>query len=178
VVAQSRSVRNPHLSPSRILRAMFHSSIVLLIVPKVETRETVQRTSRPTMEFTRFMAPRVGIRARLLNRIGRPTSSVAQANLTIKINFNILPSFSSSDILTFYLHAFLQSLHPFEKNCAQGLPCDFCKNSPNTNKKLRWSFSAISHQLSFDVAQKEKVRRYQIWQIGELGVCFIRLRPM
>jgi hypothetical protein len=47
--------------------------------------------------------------------IGCPTPSVAQANLTIKINFNILRSFSSSDILTIYLHAFLQSLHPFEK---------------------------------------------------------------
>jgi TPR repeat protein len=32
--------------------------------------------------------------------IGCPTSSVAQANLTIKTNFNILRSFSSSDILT------------------------------------------------------------------------------
>jgi hypothetical protein len=47
--------------------------------------------------------------------IGRPTSSVAQANLTIKINFDILRSFSSSNILTIYLQAFLQSLHPFEK---------------------------------------------------------------
>jgi hypothetical protein len=28
-------------------------------------------------------------------------------NLTIKINFNILHSFSSSDLLTIYLHAFL-----------------------------------------------------------------------
>jgi hypothetical protein len=42
---------------------------------------------------------------------GCPTSSVAQANLTIKINFNILCSFSSSDILTIYLHTFLQSLY-------------------------------------------------------------------
>jgi hypothetical protein len=57
--------------------------------------------------------------------IGCPTSSVAQANLTIKINFNILRSFSSSDILTICLHAFLQSLHSFEKNCVQGLPRDF-----------------------------------------------------
>jgi hypothetical protein len=39
--------------------------------------------------------------------IGCPTSSVAQANLTIKINFNILRSFSSSDIIIIYLHAFL-----------------------------------------------------------------------
>jgi hypothetical protein len=76
--------------------------------------------------------------------IGCPTSSVAQANLTIKINFNILPSFNSSDILTIYLHAFLQSLHPFEKNYPQSLPRDFRQNNPNTNKKLRWSFSAIS----------------------------------
>jgi TPR repeat protein len=44
--------------------------------------------------------------------IGRPTSSVAQANLTIKINLNILRSFSSSNMFTIYLHAFLQSLHP------------------------------------------------------------------
>jgi hypothetical protein len=36
-------------------------------------------------------------------------------NLTIKINFNILRSLSSSDIFTIYLHAFLQYLHPFEK---------------------------------------------------------------
>jgi hypothetical protein len=76
--------------------------------------------------------------------IGCPTSSVAQANLTIRINFNILRSFSSSDILTIYLHAFLQSLHPFEKNCVQGLPKNFRQNNPNTNKKFRWSFSAIS----------------------------------
>jgi hypothetical protein len=26
----------------------------------------------------------------------------------------------------------------------------------NLNKKFRWSFRAISHQLSFDVAKKEK----------------------
>jgi hypothetical protein len=69
--------------------------------------------------------------------IGYPTSSVAQANLTIKINFNILRSFSSSDILTIYLRAFLQSLHPFEKNCVQGLLRDFRQNNPNTNKKFR-----------------------------------------
>jgi hypothetical protein len=77
-------------------------------------------------------------------------------NLTIKINFNILRSFGSSDILTIYLHAFLQSLHPFEKNCVQGLPRDFRQNNPNTDKKFRRSFSAILHQLSFDVAKKEK----------------------
>jgi hypothetical protein len=88
--------------------------------------------------------------------IGRPTSSVAQANLTIKINFNILRSFSSSNILTIYLRAFLKSLHPFEKNCVQGLPQDFRQNNPNTNKKFRCSFRAISHQLFFDVAKKEK----------------------
>jgi hypothetical protein len=83
-------------------------------------------------------------------------SSVAQANLTIKINFDILRSFNSSDILTIHLNAFLQSLHPFEKNCVQGLPRDFCQSNPNTNKKFRRSFSAIFHQLSFDVAKKEK----------------------
>jgi hypothetical protein len=49
-------------------------------------------------------------------------------------------------------------LHPFEKNCIQGLPRDFRQNNPNTNKKFRWTFSAISRQLSFDVARKEKVR--------------------
>jgi hypothetical protein len=87
--------------------------------------------------------------------IGCPTSSVAQENLTIKINFNILRSFSSSDILTINLHAFLQSLHPFGKNCVQGLPRDIRQNNPNTNKKFRWSFSAISPQLSFDVTKNE-----------------------
>jgi hypothetical protein len=91
--------------------------------------------------------------------IGCPMSSVAQANLRIKINFNILCSFSSSDILTIYLHAFLQSLRPFEKNCVQGLLRDFRQNNPKTNKKFRWSFSAISHQLSFDVAKKKKSER-------------------
>jgi hypothetical protein len=55
-----------------------------------------------------------------------------------------------------YLHAFLQSLHPFEKNYVQGLSRDFHQNKPNTDKKFRWSFSAIFHQLSFDVAKKEK----------------------
>jgi hypothetical protein len=57
--------------------------------------------------------------------IWRPTSSVAHANLTIRINFNISRPFSASDILAIYLHAFLQSLHPFEKNCVQGLAQDF-----------------------------------------------------
>jgi hypothetical protein len=59
-------------------------------------------------------------------------------------------------MLTIYLHGFLQSLHPFEKNCVQCPPRDFRQNNPNTNKKFRWSFSAISNQLSFDVAKKEK----------------------
>jgi hypothetical protein len=54
------------------------------------------------------------------------------------------------------MHAFLQSLHPFEKNCVQGLPRDCRQKNPNTSKKFRWSFSAISHQISFDVAKKEK----------------------
>jgi hypothetical protein len=49
-----------------------------------------------------------------------------------------------------------RSIHPFEKNCVQGLPRDFRQNNPNTNKKFRRSFSAISHQFSFDVAKKEK----------------------
>jgi hypothetical protein len=50
-----------------------------------------------------------------------PTSSVAQANLTIKIDFNISRSFSSSDILTIYLHTVLQSPHPSiqEKLCSR-----------------------------------------------------------
>jgi hypothetical protein len=95
--------------------------------------------------------------------IGCPPSNVAQANLKIKTNFNILRSFSASNILTIYLRAFLQSLHPFEKNCFQGLMRDFHQNNPNTNKKFRWSFSAISRQLSFDVTEKEKVRGRQIW---------------
>jgi hypothetical protein len=108
----------------------------------------------------------------LQEHIRCPTSSVAQANLMIKINFNILRSFSSSDILTIYLHAFLQSFHPFEKNCVQGLPQDFRQNNPNANKKFRWSFSAISHQLSFGLAKKEKVRGCQIWRIGRMRCRF------
>jgi hypothetical protein len=98
------------------------------------------------------------IDGKLAAGIGCPMSSVAQANLTIKINFSILRSFSSSDILIIYLHAFLQSLHPFETNCIQGLLRDFRQNNGTTNNKFKWSFSAISHQLSFDVAKKEKVR--------------------
>jgi hypothetical protein len=50
----------------------------------------------------------------------------------------------------------LQPLHPFEKNCVQDLPRDFRQNNSNTNKKFRWSFNAISYQLSFDAAKKEK----------------------
>jgi hypothetical protein len=73
-----------------------------------------------------------------------------------KINFNILRSFSSSDIFTIYLHEFLRSLHPFEKNCVQDLSRDFRQNNPNTNKEFRWSLSAMSHQLSFGVAKKGK----------------------
>jgi hypothetical protein len=46
--------------------------------------------------------------------------------------------------------------HPFEKNCVQGLPRDFGQNNPNPNKKFRWSFNVISHQLFFDVAKKGK----------------------
>jgi hypothetical protein len=105
----------------------------------------------------------VTLRNQIQIHIGCPTSSVAQANLTIKINFNILHSFSSSDILIIYLHVFLQSLHPFEKNCVEGLPQDFRQDNPNTNKKFRWSFSAIS-QLSFDLAKKEK---YECAKSGE-----------
>jgi hypothetical protein len=82
---------------------------------------------------------------------------VAQVNLTIKINFNILRSFGSSDILTIYLHAFLQSLYLFEKNCVQGLPRDFRQDHPNTNKKFKWSFSGMSDQLSFDGAKNVPV---------------------
>jgi hypothetical protein len=100
--------------------------------------------------------------------IGCPTSSVAQANLTIKINFNILRSFSSSDMLTIYLHKVLNhSMHLFEKNCVQGLPRDFRQNNSNMNKKFRWSFSAISHQLSFDVAKKEKRKKSDGAKYGE-----------
>jgi hypothetical protein len=84
----------------------------------------------------------------------------------IKINSNILRSFSSSDILTIYLHAFLQLLYPFEKNCVQALPLDFRQNNLNMNKKFRWSFSAISHQLSFDVAKKGKSSRVPNLAIG------------
>jgi hypothetical protein len=105
--------------------------------------------------------------ADISHQIRRPTSSVAQANITIKTIFNILRSFSSSNILTIYLHALWQSLHPFGKNCVQGLPRDFGQNNPNTNKKFRLSFSATSHQLSFGGAKKEQVRGYQIWWIGE-----------
>jgi hypothetical protein len=94
-------------------------------------------------------------------------SSVARANVTIKINFNILRSFSSSDILTIYLHAFLQSLHPFEKNCIQALLRDFRRNNPNTNKKFRWSFSAIFHQLSFDVAKNKKSKGAKSGEEGD-----------
>jgi hypothetical protein len=94
-----------------------------------------------------------------IQSIGCPTSSVAQANRTIKIIFNISRSFGSSNILTIYLYAFLQSFHPFEKNCVQDIPRDFRQNNPNMNKKFRWSFSAISHQLSFDVTKKEKGKR-------------------
>jgi hypothetical protein len=66
------------------------------------------------------------------------------------------------------------SIHPFEKNCVQGLPRDFRQNNPSTNKNFRWSFSAISHQLSFDVAKKEKgkVRGCQIWRIGGMKCPF------
>jgi hypothetical protein len=59
-------------------------------------------------------------------------------------------------MLTIYLHTFLQSLHPFEKNGIQGLPRDFRQNNPNTDKKFRWSFSAMFCQLSFDVAKRKK----------------------
>jgi hypothetical protein len=54
------------------------------------------------------------------------------------------------------MRVFLRSLHPFEKNCIQGLLRDFHQNIPNTKKKFIWSFSAISLQLSFDVTKKEK----------------------
>jgi hypothetical protein len=41
------------------------------------------------------------------------------------------------------------------------------------NTKFRWSFSAISHQLSFDIVEKEKVRGCQIWRIGGGDACFM-----
>jgi hypothetical protein len=88
--------------------------------------------------------------------VGCPTSSAAQVNLKIKINFNVVGSCSSSDILIIYFRTFLQSLHPFEKNCVQSLPLDLRQNNPNTNKKFKWSFSATSHQRSFGVTKKKK----------------------
>jgi hypothetical protein len=78
-----------------------------------------------------------------------------------------LRSFSSSDIFIIYLHAFLQSFHPFEKNCIQGLSRDSRQNDPNTNKKFRWSFSAVSYQLSFDVAKKESPRMPNLANRGD-----------
>jgi hypothetical protein len=65
------------------------------------------------------------------------------------------------------MHTFLQSLHPLEKNCVQGPPRDFCQNNPNTNKKFRWSFSAIFHQLSFDVGKKEKSEGAKSGEYGD-----------
>jgi hypothetical protein len=99
--------------------------------------------------------------------IGCPTSSVAQANLTIKTNFNILRSLSSSEKLTIYLHAFLQSFHPFEKNCGQGLPRDFRQNNPNTNKKFRCNFSAIQ---SYVWKMRYVKAFYGKWGVSELFV--------
>jgi hypothetical protein len=65
----------------------------------------------------------------------------------------------------------LQSLHPFEKNFVQDLPRDFRQNNnnknPNTNKKFRWSFNAISHQLSFDVSRKEKSEGAKSGEYGD-----------
>jgi hypothetical protein len=102
---------------------------------------------------------RVPTRNPKLDSIGCPTPSIAQANLTIKINGNILRSFNSSDILTIYLHAFCnRSIHRFAENCVQDLPRDFRQNNPNTNKKFRWSFSAIFHQLSSDVVKRKSPR--------------------
>jgi hypothetical protein len=70
--------------------------------------------------------------------IGCPTSSVAQANLTIRINFNILCSFSLSDILTIYLHTFLQSLY----------------------------LSIHSRKTAFKVSRGISARITRIWRIG------------
>jgi hypothetical protein len=64
-------------------------------------------------------------------------------------------------LLSTCTHFCNRSIHRFEKNYVQGLPRDFRQNNPkmNLNKKFRWSFSAISHQLSFDMAKKEKRKR-------------------
>jgi hypothetical protein len=116
--------------------------------------------------------------------IGCPTSSVAQTNLTIKINFNILHSFSSFilTIFTIYMYAFLQSLHPSirEKLCSRS-PAGFLPEWPEYEQELQmefWCDISSAFLWCSQKGQKEEVRGCQIWRIGGWGVCFIRLRPM
>jgi hypothetical protein len=79
-------------------------------------------------------------------------------------------------MFTIYLHAFLPSLHPFEQNSVQSLPRAFRQNYPNANKKFRWSFNAISHQLSFDVAKKEKGKSPRVPNLADRGMrCLFHL---
>jgi hypothetical protein len=73
---------------------------------------TMTMTLSMTMNMTMIMTTTMNMNMTMSMTIGCPTSSVAQANLTIKTNFNILRSFTSSDILTIYLHAFCnRSIH-------------------------------------------------------------------
>jgi hypothetical protein len=110
--------------------------------------------------------------------IGCPTSSVAQANLTMKINFNISHSFSPSDILTIDLHAFLQSLYPFRKDCVQGILRDFRQNNPNMNQKSRCISARYPINFPLTYPKREKSEGAKSGEEEGWDTCFIRLRPM
>jgi hypothetical protein len=59
----------------------------------------------------------------------------------MKINFNVLCSFSSSDILTICLHAFLQSLHPsIREKLRSRSPAGFPPEQPEYKQEIRMEF--------------------------------------
>jgi hypothetical protein len=70
----------------------------------------IEKTQRTSVTIPRHV--RIVCSECFSGYIGCATLNVTHANLTIKINFNILRSFSSSDILAIYLHTFCnRSIH-------------------------------------------------------------------
>jgi hypothetical protein len=90
--------------------------------------------------------------------IGCPNASVASANLSSKINFDLWCLLNTSDARFIGADTFLQLAHSVEKNCIQSLPRNLPQNDSNLEKKLGQTHGVRSYQLSFDVAEKKEVQ--------------------
>jgi serine/threonine protein kinase len=77
----------------------FREIVARCLQPAPDNRPSVADALREFEAKFNLAARRPALKCRFLRTIGCPTSSVAPVNLTIKINFNILRSFSSSDMV-------------------------------------------------------------------------------